>query len=528
MSTRLLVILLACGVGLTPVGAQCPLVELLPPGTAFGDRFGESLDMQAGVLWVGAPGWSSSAGANAQGRVFRLASDGTLLGSFVAGDGADGDGFGTDVAQSDDVVLVGAPGHDVPVSDAGVAWLYRFDGLAWQPLRLQAPAPRIEGGFGTAVDVASELAAVAEVTPQGVLRGRVHVFRRAGIDWLHEATLEDPAATPNGDDFGVGLVLDGERLFVGAPRRLNPDGSRGAVLVFAHGSTDWSLVDTLPNPTGLPGTHFGEALDHDSTRLAVGYPTDGVLSGLPGRVLVYTEDATGFTLDQTLVGFTLEDGFGAALDLAGDQLLVGAPMLLSSSSNPTGRAFLYEHDGNAFTLAQELRAPVSTTKSVHFGADVALDDGRAAVGARQAVPSNHLTGVSLFDTALLPWLDTWVVTGTALPGSGNTPGLVVEGCFCEGGNVHAIGFLLGTLATPWLIVGLDTLLAPFKGGVLVPRPDVVVGPFQAGSSGQVLISIPVSVAIPPSTTLALQLWIPDPGAPHGAAATIGMVGISPP
>jgi hypothetical protein len=80
----------------------------------------------------------------------------------------------------------------------------------------------------------------------------------------------------------------------------------------------------------------------------------------------------------------------------------------------------------------------------------------------------------------------------------------------------------GSLAI--LIAGLGQLLAPFKGGVLVPQPTLIVplGPLDATGTRQVSGLWPASM--PLDASYALQVWRPEAGAPSGFAATTAILG----
>ena len=65
------------------------------------------------------------------------------------------------------------------------------------------------------------------------------------------------------------------------------------------------------------------------------------------------------------------------------------------------------------------------------------------------------------------------------------------------------------------MLGLSELSAPFKGGTLVPHPDVIA-PITSDASGEALLSAPWPAGIPPATQLYAQAWFL---AAHPAATT---------
>jgi hypothetical protein len=75
----------------------------------------------------------------------------------------------------------------------------------------------------------------------------------------------------------------------------------------------------------------------------------------------------------------------------------------------------------------------------------------------------------------------------------------------------------------YLVVGASQLLAPFKGGVLVPAPDAVTGPWIADASGTVALAGLMPEGLPAGATLTLQFWFPSASTPKGYAASSGVL-----
>ncbi|HZL98675.1 MAG TPA: VCBS repeat-containing protein [Planctomycetota bacterium] len=69
------------------------------------------------------------------------------------------------------------------------------------------------------------------------------------------------------------------------------------------------------------------------------------------------------------------------------------------------------------------------------------------------------------------------------------------------------------------IIGLEADFVPFKGGVLVPQLDQVVGPLPLDGAGSLDLSLTWPAGLPPGQTVDLQFWIPDPWANPMAATT---------
>ena len=116
-----------------------------------------------------------------------------------------------------------------------------------------------------------------------------------------------------------------------------------------------------------------------------------------------------------------------------------------------------------------------------------------------------------------PFLDL----GGALAGSGGAPIVLASGTLVAGepfgfsvynGRPNGIAFL---------IAGASQADAPFKGGVLIPSPNLVLGPLPLDGEG----GLSLGGAWPSSAsglTLYLQFWMPIGGSPAGFISTSGV------
>jgi len=82
-------------------------------------------------------------------------------------------------------------------------------------------------------------------------------------------------------------------------------------------------------------------------------------------------------------------------------------------------------------------------------------------------------------------------------------------------------------AAAFHVVGLAELSFPFKGGVLVPTPDLLNGPLFVGPSGELTLAGPWIPGLPSGLPLYLQFWWADAGGPKGFAASRAVRGTMP-
>lgn len=113
-------------------------------------------------------------------------------------------------------------------------------------------------------------------------------------------------------------------------------------------------------------------------------------------------------------------------------------------------------------------------------------------------------------------------------GTNGIPLLVGNGTLEPGSsNTVALSNALANSATT-LVVGFVLLEAPFKGGTLVPKPDILLTGFVTDGSGVFDLAFTWPAGVPADTSLFWQHWVSDPGAGQGQlAASNGLQGTTP-
>jgi hypothetical protein len=112
--------------------------------------------------------------------------------------------------------------------------------------------------------------------------------------------------------------------------------------------------------------------------------------------------------------------------------------------------------------------------------------------------------------------------GSALAGSEGDPALSGIGTLAGGTPLSLRVTGAKPFAPARLIVGTQLLQLPFKGGVLVPLPTLVLPPLPTNALGQLVLSTTWPPALPSGLSLYAQAWITDAAGPAGFAATNGL------
>ncbi len=255
---------------------------------------------------------------------------------------------------------------------------------ATSPLVTVAPTPRYVGlellvndlGQGKGDAVADRLGATnrLDVTyPDHLLRQRYTIALRR--ETTAKQRQRTPGATANAS-FGFALSGDGQRVAVGEPGVSFGRVSIYRLLTTPTGPT-WQLEDTVePGAAAGSASGFGEALALVGDRLVIGAPRDGNTD--VGAVYVYERQGSDWNL---VVRHSYElpgSRFGAAVALSSTGLLVvGAPGEAGGGAN-AGAAYLFPDARNATS------SPVSATHrnaNDEFGAAVAIFGSNVLIAA---------------------------------------------------------------------------------------------------------------------------------------------------
>jgi len=343
-------------------------------------NFGRAVDMSGDTAIVGAK-WDNDLGTEA-GAAYVFEFDGntwTQIQKLLASDAWAGQEFGRDVVIQDNTTFIGA--------NDGV---YIFDYLNGQWVEQQklvgsdAPA-----GFGESLAIHNDVLVVGSMhdDTQGPFAGAAWVFRYNGSQWVEEQKLlaSDGA---EGYFFGSWQAVDvhGDFIAIGAHGHmgLNPPKNpplsldAGVVYIFHYDGKSWNESQILAplSPQSMDKhTSFGKALGIHGNRLVVGNPNPNQFSAFDYQ---YDASRNAWVLQEQIMppDGALADGWGKAISIENDTMLIGDWL-----SNLGGAAFIYQLDNNNLWQVEQTLYPEPNDWGNMFGRDVALDNGRAIIGA---------------------------------------------------------------------------------------------------------------------------------------------------
>jgi uncharacterized repeat protein (TIGR02543 family) len=235
-----------------------------------------------------------------------------------------------------------------------------------------------------------------------------------------QATLTASKAEP-GANFGASVAVDGDTVVVGAPletvyilnqnQTLKPAGGSGAVYVFVRGGGGWEQQQRIDVGGSLfSGNQFGCSVGISGDTIVAGALGANQYSGFV-RIFVRTGTTWAEQAHLTSPVFQIGDKFGAAVAVAGDTVVVGAPDEDSGaigvngnqsddSVSSSGAVYVFVRNGTAWDPQAYLKAH-NTGSNDRFGASVAVTGGTVLVGAMYE--GSSATGVNSYqDDNLAP------------------------------------------------------------------------------------------------------------------------------
>lgn len=296
-----------------------------------------------------------------------------LLGS--AGD-AD-DFFGTSVAISGDLAVIGAYGEDIGSNaDQGAAYVFVRNGTIWTLQAKLIVFDGVEGdNFGTSVAISGDFVVVGAIGDNvniNVNQGSAYVFVRNGTTWSQQKQLiaNDGAAN---DNFGKSVAISGDTIIVGSYfDQINANTNQGSAYIFTRFGTDWSQETKLIANDGATDDYFGNTVAISSNSVIVGATGDDIGANVnQGSAYIFNRSGTTWTQQIKLIAGDGSEGdyFGTSVDIT--NTLSGTISVVGAWRDTIGQNF---GQGSAYIFNRSQAGVWSQTQKL-FAANGGNNDG---------------------------------------------------------------------------------------------------------------------------------------------------------
>ena len=381
--------LVLCGAlfsGLAQAQTPCEEAKLLASDPDDDDRFGQAVALHGDVALVGAFKHDDVGLNSGSAYVFRRSgTNWPEEAELLASDGSSQDRFGWSVAISGDLAVVGAREDDDGGSNSGSAYVFRFNGVAWvEETKLTASDAAADDEFGVSVAIDGDTVVVGANLDDHVAvdAGAAYVFRHNGLAWVEEAKLvaSDPEM---GDHLGESVGVSGDVAIAGAPLEDQGGGSSGAAYVFRRSGTTWTQGLKLASGDLQGNDRFGHSVAASGDAVLVGAMNSDENGSSSGSAYVFRFDGVNWNEEQELSASdgTFADFFGWSVSIDGDVAAVGA-QLEDGTASDSGSAYVYRRDPDTGLWGNEGKVTGSDiAANDFFGFSVSTQGDRVLVGA---------------------------------------------------------------------------------------------------------------------------------------------------
>jgi FG-GAP repeat len=322
--------------------------QLAASDAAANDQFGRQLALDGSVAVIGVRGDETVVGPNAGSAFVYRRSGGVWIeeAHLFASDAVNGDGFGGAVGIDDEVIIISSIGADTGASNGGRAYIFRRVNGDWVEEASLLPEPLQNGAeFGVSVSISGGVAVVGawreDIGPM-FDAGVAYVYRYDGLGWPLEATLVASDAATQAM-FGRSIAVEGSRVLVGAWQdSFEAQTARGAAYVFAWTGSAWVQEAKLIAPDPSAWDNFGASVAMNGTLAIVGALSDDTSAGVDaGSATIFRRDGSSWSAVDQVWGSGTGDQFGNAVAISGDRALVGAFVDDTGGGIDTGSASLF-------------------------------------------------------------------------------------------------------------------------------------------------------------------------------------------
>ena len=294
---------------------------------------------------------------------------------------------------SANTAIVGAPSDNHAGAKAGSAYIFARSGDTWnQQAKLAAPDPEDEDAFGFAVSIYRNTAIVGVPMDDdgGRDAGSAYIFVRDGVAWRQQAKLV-PQDLVGFDLFGGAVFVHGNTAVVGASGHSH-NGLRfaGAAYVFVREGTTWVEQAKLTADDAASSDSFGKSVALFNDTIIVGAPVADIEGKKDaGAAYVFAREGDTWKRQVKLIrkSDSKGDQFGSGVAVAGNIAIVGAAGVEDAGVG-SGAAYGFARVDGVWEEKDKV-LPEDGGPRINFGAWVAISGDMVAVSAHNAPNPDH-------------------------------------------------------------------------------------------------------------------------------------------
>ncbi len=317
------------------------LRRLLPNDGRWPDEFGFSIDIDTGIVAVGARSKRDNGVYSGAAYLFNLSS-GAQLAKLLPDQGGEYDRFGTSIAINNQIVAIGAPQDYRTGVGSGYACL--FDVSTRKQIALLLPSDgQNDDHFGRSIALYQGVVAIGAP-------GNDFLGDRAGAVYLFDVTTgaqiavirpEDGAANHN---FGANLAITDGIIAITATGD-NDNGDRSGAAYLYDIATRRQIAKLLPSD-GADFDYFGMSIAIHKSIVAVGASSHDALGLYSGAAYLFDAKTSQQFAKLLPSDSAKSEHFGSSVAIANNTVAVGAYRARANGFRP-GAAYIFDANAKA-------------------------------------------------------------------------------------------------------------------------------------------------------------------------------------
>lgn len=237
-------------------------------------------------------------------------------------------------------------------------------------------------------------------------QGSVSFFQHDGNNWILSQKMTDASATV----FGTSVAIDGNFAVVS----MGSSVGIGAANVYLFNGATWVLTQKITDASGVSGDGFGTAVSISGNRIIIGANKDGVGANTEqGSVSIYQYNGTSWVLMQKITDATgtATAEFGSSVAISDNYAIVGARWENLGANTDQGSASIYKYNGTNWVLMNKIVDATGTTGD-QFGISVSIAGNYAIIGASSDDVGTNLGqgSASIYNFGGISWQLTQKIT----------------------------------------------------------------------------------------------------------------------
>jgi len=342
------------------------------------DYFGYSVAIDNGIIIVGAFG-ESEGGSNAGAAYIYKYNGSSWTGEqkLLSSDIGISDRFGKSVAIENDIIVVGAYGED---TDTGAAYVFRLSGEIWaEEQKLTASNKKESDFFGWASAIDNEVIVVSARNEGINSSGSAYIFRYDGT-WTEEQIIQSSDIEAN-DRFGCSIAIEEDVIAISSESEDTGGNDVGAVYIFRYNGAEWIEEQKIQASDKEANDYFGKDVGISNNVIVVGAYLEDTGEDGAGAAYVFRYNGTEWIEEQKLQASYVEGTayFGVRVAIDNDIIMVGASGEDTKGSN-AGAVYIFKYNGSSWVEVQKIYSN-DIGDADWFGESMDMNNDMAIIGA---------------------------------------------------------------------------------------------------------------------------------------------------